>query len=204
VIPSVVAEPPSSSWTEAAAVAPPSIAEGSGASVVQWSALRDGRAPEATLVTACIAATIPGWVEDMRPAIEARATGIVASTAERLARAPIEAREEDGVLVLRSSSAREGRLGTARTFLGFDEDRVFTCFAACVTDAPVRGAVACDAAVGGARLEGSLGPPRPGLALRAVTWAVHHPRETAAAGAVLTIAFGVLAVTTRRRPRVRI
>lgn len=203
-MPHVVAEPPPS-WIAAEVTAPP-IAEGTGAKVVAWRAWRaakDETARDPTFVRACIATAIPGWVEDMRPATEMRMVGIVASTAERLANAPIEARNEGGMLLLYAAGThgQSGRLGVSRAFLGFDEAHLYTCFAMCVAKTPSADAVACDANAEHAVLEGSTPPPHPGLALSAVTWGIHHPRETATTAAVLTLLGGVLAITTRRRPR---
>jgi hypothetical protein len=52
-----------------------------------------------------------------------------------------------------------------------------------------------------ARLESSGPPPAPGVGLRALTWGIHHPNETATilAGALGLAA--ILAVVTRRKPR---
>lgn len=196
-MPFVAAAPPAA-WA-VADVAPPEVAPSSGARVTQWSVMRG--AGEATFVAACVATPIPGWVEDMRPAVEARSVGLVASTAQRLAKGPIEASDRDGLFVIRrAGAAAPGDLGTARTFLGFDDANVFTCYAACV--ATSAGATrACDATVKDARLERSGPPPHPSMALSAVTFCVHHPRETAGVVATLTTAFGVLAIVTRRRPR---
>jgi hypothetical protein len=107
---------------------------------------------------------------------------------------------------MRAASRLDGpALGIARTFVGFDDaPRVLTCFAACATRRRDAEAPACEAAARAARLDGSVAPPKPGLALGAVTWAVHNPRPAAACGAVLVLALALLAIQTRRRPRSRI
>jgi hypothetical protein len=58
--------------------------------------------------------------------------------------------------------------------------------------------------VDAARLEGSAAPPAPGLALGALTWAVHHPGATVSWGGVFVFFLAVFAIRTRRRPRSRI
>jgi hypothetical protein len=210
--PSVLAEPPPG-WA-AVDVPRPEISHDASAAITQWTATRSP-AGDATLLAACLSAPIPGWVEDMRAPIEARNVGVMAATAQRLAGVPVEARPDGHVLVLRAAGAPDApRLGAARTFIGFDAERVSTCFAICAArseggaraldrGAPPRAALACDASIDAARLEGSAAPPRPGLALRAVTWTVHHPAPVATASAVLVACASVLAVALRRRPRAR-
>jgi hypothetical protein len=141
----------------------------------------------------------------MRPAVEARTAALAGASAGKITGVPIDVRpDRDGLFVLRAASDLGGPvIGTARTFLGFDESRVFTCFATC-SDRAVRGGRqhdACAQAVAGARLEGSRPPPRPGLGLRSVTWAVHHPRPAGLGAVVVVLLAGILAVATRRRPR---
>jgi hypothetical protein len=180
--PSVAVVPPAG-WS-AAELAPPVLAGGADARVVHWSAFAapDGRA---RLLAGCVATPIPGWVEDMRPAVEARARGLADGSADRLVGGDAAA--------------------LTRTFLGFTRTEVVTCFATCAapksTSPPVR---ACDGAVEAARLEGGAAPPPAGLALGTVTWGVHHPRAAVAGGALATFLVAVVAVAARRRPRSRI
>lgn len=194
----------------------PNIAESSGARFTQWEASRSA-ADGAALVTGCVATPIPGWVEDMRPAVEARTVALAGAAASKITGAPVDARSaDDRTFELRAANDLAGPIvGRARTFVGFDESHVLTCFAACAAKSgaslrqeppPGRpaGPVECAAAISGARLEGALPPPSPGLALRAATWAVHHPRPTALGALGLAVMVGILAVALRRRPRSRI
>jgi hypothetical protein len=232
--PSVALEPPVG-WADASAeIAQPPIAAGSGATLTQW---RVSRSPaNEVLVGACVATPIPGWVEDLRPSVVARTTAFTAAAAERVIGVPIELREARGAqsaeraeelaggvaggapdreadrrfLVLPAGAPESGpRLGSARTFLGFGEGSVVTCFVLCASrgaapEPPPSRARACDSSVLGARLEGDAAPPPPGAGLRGVTWAVHNPRSAAAWAGAIVAALGVLAVVSRRRPRSRI
>lgn len=201
-------------WIEASAeVALPPLGSGSGSKYTQWSAKRSPSAGE-TLLLGCVATPIPGWVEDMRPTVDYRTVALMNATAERIAGAPIEARDETGYFSLHPAGAPAGAapVGIGRSFVGWDHAAVVTCFATCARVRPGRTAAAgdpagrraCDASVLAARLEGSTAAPRPGLVLGAMTWAVHHPSRTVAWGGILTIALGTLAVGARRRQRSRI
>jgi hypothetical protein len=142
----------------------------------------------------------------MRPAVDARTVALMHGSAERVVGIPVEVRDEAGHFYLRPVGAPEDapRIGLARTFVGWNEGAVATCFAVCAS-VPDRGAHRrCDASVLTARLEGSLGPPPPGMALGAVTWAVHHPSQTVTWGGALAFALGVVAIASRRRPRSRL
>jgi hypothetical protein len=208
--PSVALEPPVG-WADASAeIAQPPIAAGSGAALTQWGASRSP-AGDQVLVAACVATPIPGWVEDLRPSVVARTTAFTAAAAERVIGVPIELREADGRFLVATAGAPDGspRLGSARTFLGFGEGSVVTCFALCAARGATREAApspprACEGSVVGARLEGDAAPPPPGAGLRGVTWAVHNPRRTAAWAGAIVVALGALAVASRRRPRSRI
>ena len=198
--PDVAAEPPPG-WATAD-VAPPPLGEGTRASVTQWRAARGPHG--VTWVTGCIAAPVPGWVEDMRPAIEARTLALAGATAGRVAGVPVDARPgpEGTWALVPAGATAPAPLGTARTFLGFDPERVFGCFALCAAPPDAVVAPECDR-IAGARLEGGGAPPPPGLVLGATSWAVHHPRTSGGALAGLAVAAGLLAVLTRPRPRSR-
>lgn len=196
-------------FTEAATdVAQAPLGSGTGSAFTQWMATRSPTTKD-TLLLGCVATPIPGWVEDMRPAVDARAVALMDASLERVVGVPIEARDASGHFSLRPVGAPEDapRLGIARTFVGFTEEEVVTCFAACATPKSVErpGAPrACDGSVLVARLDGSRPPPPSGVMLGAVTWAVHHPRAAITWGSVLVVALGAGAVASRRRPRSRI
>lgn len=180
--PSVAAEPPPG-WL-AAELARPPFSSGSSAVVTQWTAWRAPASGEGLLL-GCIATPIPGWAEDMRPAVEAHAIGLAGTSADRLAGGDADAH--------------------TRTFVGWAAGDVVTCFATCAAPkATARGARTCDASVDAARFEGGSAPPSPGLGLGAVTWAVHHPAATVQWGGAFVFFLAVVAVLTRRRPRSRI
>jgi hypothetical protein len=186
----------------------PKIAESSGAVFSMWIASRSATG-DAAFVVGCVATPIPGWVEDMRPAVEGRTVALAGASASKITGGPIDARSgNDGVLDLRAANDVTGSvIGHARTFLGFDTSRVFTCFATCASTTPGTSDSSsreCDRSVAEARLEESLPPPPPGLALRSVTWAVHHPRSAALGAFGLMVLAGIVAVAFRRRPRSRI
>lgn len=194
--PIVAAEAPSA-WV-AADVARPPLAESSGAS---WASWRTMRSPEgdATLVTACVAAAVPGWVDDMRPAFSARAVSLAGATASTIAGFGVETFDDGDMLGLRAVGGGP-TVGHAKTFLGFGGTNAFSCFAVCAarTNATASG---CNEVMVQTRLEGGGAPPEPGLSLRAVTWGVHHPSTTACAFGAATLLSAVLAVVMRRKPR---
>lgn len=204
-MPRLAFEPPSG-WGAAPDIAPPTISAATGAELVEWRALA---APDgsAAFAAGCVAKRIPGWVDEMRPAVAARATALAGVCAEEIAGVAIDGRGgEGGALVLRAANDLGGPvLGHARTFVGFDEARVFACFATCASRGPAaeESSRGCEGALASARLDGSAAPPPPGLVLRGVTWAVHHPRPAVSAGGVLVVAAAIAALVTRRRPRSR-
>ncbi|MBX3202292.1 MAG: hypothetical protein KF894_29455 [Labilithrix sp.] len=200
-----VAHAPPAGWSATAELPKPKIADSAGASLVAWSAHRSADG-DAALVSGCVATPIPGWVEDMRPAVEGRTVALAGASAAAITGAPVDARPgADGIFELRAVSELAGPpIGHARTFVGFDDARVLTCFATCVGTRATPSPRACDASVVAARLEGSSPPPAAGLALRGATWAVHHPRPTALGAGALAATLAVVALVTRRRPRSRI
>jgi hypothetical protein len=216
-IPSVrvrATEPPPG-WTDISTeLTPPPIGSASGSTFTQWGALRSSANGE-TFLAGCVATPIPGWVDDMRPTVDYRTVSLMNAAAARIVGVPVESRDATGHFSLRPVGAPEDapRVGIARTFVGWDEHAVITCFAICATGrvdpraAPGDDAAlprGCDATVLTARLDGSGPPPRPGVVLGAVTWAVHHPSPTVLWGGVLAFAAGTLAVALRRRQRSRI
>ena len=192
-----------SGWSEAADVAPPKVS--TSATLTSFRALVAPGGDE-VLVRGCIASSIPGWVEDMRPAIEARTLALVGAATEKATGAPVDARKEGDVFALRPAARLDGpRIGIGRPFVGFDDAHVVTCFASCVAR-PSRGGPTgrvngCESAVLGAHLSPDPPPPAPGMLLGAVTWAVHHPRSFTEGAGLLVGAAVVLALLFRPRPR---
>lgn len=203
--PDVVLAAPPADWRPAPGIAPPKVT--SAATLTSFEALA---APtgDAFLVRGCVAAKIPGWVEDMRPSIEARGVALLGAATERATALPTDARPRPGspgVFELRPAAHLDAPpTGTGRSILGFGEQsEVLTCFASCVSLAgPPR--EACESAVVGAHLSADLPPPPPGILLGATTWAVHHPRPFAGGAAALLVASVALALALRPRPRSRI
>jgi hypothetical protein len=206
-------EPPPG-WTDTTTeLTPPAIGSASGSTFTQWGALRSPVNGE-TFLVGCVATPIPGWVDDMRPTVDYRTVSLMNAAAERIVGVPLEGRDAAGHFSLRPVGAPEDapRVGIARTFVGWDEHDVVTCFAACargragpsVAPGDGEGPRGCDASVLTARLEGSKAPPSPGVVLGAVTWAVHHPSPTVLRGGALVFVAGALAVALRRRQRSRI
>lgn len=188
------AEPPAG-W-RATEIPPPALGGGSGARLAQWAA---HRSPDGdVLLVGCVSTPIPGWVEDMRGAVEARAFALTASSIEKIVGQDLTAHEEDGHVAHRTADGSVRAV--SRTFVGWNGPAVVTCFATCVGPA-ARG---CDRQVDEASLGGGTAPPPPGLALGLVTWAVHHPTQTVVGASVLVFFAGVIAVAARRRPRSRI
>lgn len=216
-VPHVAVEAPPG-WVATELERPP-IAESSGARFTQWLAWRAAE-DDAALVAGCVSSPIPGWVEDMRPAVEARTIALAGAAAGKITGSPLDARaeEETATLALRAANDLGGPLvGRARTFVGFDEAHVFTCFAACASrrspalrhDAPSAARTdgtssGCTSAIAASRVEGTAPPPEPGIALRVATWSVHHPRPVTLGGLGIVVLAGALAVVLRRRPRSRI
>lgn len=197
-------------FAPAEGVEPPAIAASSGARLVGFRPLRGPGG--AVFASGCVATSIPGWVDDMRAPIEARTVALVGAASERLRGAPIDVGTDEldrpaptaHVLarahVLRlASRLEEPPIGSARSFVGFDDGAVLTCFATCVAEDPAL----CSGATRASRLVGSTPAPAPGVALRGVDWAVHHPRDTAVGGGLTIVALGILAVITRRKTRSR-
>jgi hypothetical protein len=204
----VAAEAPAG-WGRVA-FGPPDLSQSPQVALVDWSAWGppDG-APTASarLVTACFEAKTTTWTPEAEPLVLDKIAQVATSTALRLAPVGplhVVGTDRTGDLVSQrlEGSFEHGWVGS-RTFLGFQTQTqsVVACFALCVDDAARDG---CASSLRTASMVGQLGaPPSEGLGLRVTMAAVHHPR-TAATLAVLLAALGaVLAVATRRRPRVR-
>lgn len=136
----------------------------------------------------------------MRPAFSGRVVSLAGATAAQISGFAVETFPEGDALGLRAAGGGP-TVGFTKTFLGFAGTNVHSCFVVCAgaNAAPAP----CNEVVVQTRLVGGDAPPQPGLALRAVTWAVHHPSTTATAFGAVTLLGAVLAVVTRRKPRAR-
>ncbi len=98
----------------------------------------------------------------------------------------------------------EGRSGAARSEQGFvaaGDPTLASCFVLC---ADKRGPPRCANQVATTTTSRSFVPaPTPGAALRALSFLVHHPTETAWGGAALLTTLAALAIATRKRPKRR-
>lgn len=136
----------------------------------------------------------------MRPAFAGRVVSLAGATAAQISGFAVETFPDGDVLGLRAAGGGP-TVGFTRTFVGFGGTNVHSCFAVCA--GPNAAPAPCNEVVVQTRLVGGDAPPKPGVALRAVTWAVHHPSNTASAFAAVTLIGAALAVATRRKPRAR-
>ena len=98
--PSVATELPPGFIEAAADVQRPAIGTGSGSVFTQWQAWRSPESRD-TLLLACVATPIPGWVEDMRPSVDARTVSVMNASVERIVGVPVETRDMSGHFALR-------------------------------------------------------------------------------------------------------
>ena len=198
-LPHMVADLPA--W-EVLSLPKPGLGEGADVAYTSYEARRrDGASP--TLVSGCVAAPVPGWVEDMRRPVEHRGMNLLVVSGQIATGEPVGTEGvpgQEGLFTLWSDGKR---VGTARLGLGFDDEpRVFTCWLVCANKDGNTGA--CDDVVRTARFDSGDPPPPPGVALSVVTWAVHHPRTAAPAAGAVVVVLGALAVVLRKKPRTRI
>lgn len=184
------------------ALVPPVPSEASGAvlrTFEAWKLPTEG----AAVVVGCLSTPVPGWVEEMRQPVMARAEAWTAKLAEKVAGVPVELRGDGEVRKVHEVTA--GPKGSARTFLTFEHEgrgaRVVTCGIACAGED--RAKDTCEAVVRGSRVVGGSAPPAPTAGLAALSWAVRHPAPTAGATAGAAAALLLALVLFRRRPRSR-
>ncbi len=165
-------------------LAPPDLTQSPQLAVEQWEGTRD--ASGHLLAWGCVAGNTSAWNADATEIAQDK----LAELASKTVTAPMHVVRTAQNGHERALSADDGN-ATARTLLAFTPDHAHGCFVACES-------AACREAVDDAKLAGELAPPpAPGVALDALSWAVHHPHEALAAfGAVLALAAG-LAIATR-------
>jgi hypothetical protein len=189
----LIAVPPG--WTRDGDLAPIDLSQTPQLALEQWGSARDATG-KTNIAWACVGTDVGTWNADVTELANQKLAEIASGTAARMhgSATPMH-------VVRQSSDARDRTLVTAddgdaptnisaRTFLVFTESRAHGCFVSCASD--------CGSAIDDAKITGELrDPPPAGAGLRALSYAVHHPRV--AAGALFaTIALAAaIAIATR-------
>jgi hypothetical protein len=196
VVVKLSAEAPAGFVSDDARLSAPDLSETPQIALEQWNVFADG--PQ-LLVTACFGGQAGSWLPEADEVALQKLSQITLSTALRagldVGMKPIDSAREGAV----RTQTLDGEGLRAKTLLGFEPGGVaHGCFALCV-----RGGSECQKATANARLEGTLvEPPAPSLAMRGLSWAVHHPDIAAGGIAGLFVVSGIVAILTRRRVRV--
>ena len=178
-------------WTRDGDLAPIDLSQTPQLALEQWGSARDATTGANAIAWACVGTDVGTWNADVTELANQKLAEIASGTAARMHGAPTPMH-----VVRQSTDARDRTLAadegdaSARTFLVFTDAKAHGCFVSCATS--------CDRAIDDAKVVGELrDPPPAGAGLRALSYAVHHPRV--AAGALLaTIAVAAaLAIATR-------
>jgi hypothetical protein len=151
----------------------------------QWGSARDGSG-KTTIAWACIGTDVSTWNADVTELANQKLAELASGTAARMHGSATPMHVVSTMDRARTLQADEGA-AHARTFLVFSESRAHGCFVACADDANV------DARIVGDARE----PPPAGVGLRALSYAVHHPRVAAGALAATILFAAALAIATR-------
>jgi hypothetical protein len=157
----------------------------------QWGSARDATG-KTTTAWACVGTDVSTWNADVTELANQKLAEIASGTAARMhgAATPMHVVQQSADARDRTLAADEGD-AAARTFLVFTDARAHGCFVACVED--------CGRTIADARMTGELrDPPHAGAGLRALSYAVHHPRV--AAGALLATIAVAAALAIAKRP----
>jgi hypothetical protein len=173
-------------------LAPPDFSQSPRLSLEQWHGARDASG-QIVLAWGCTAADASSWSPDATELAQGKLAELASSTAARMRdRATpmhVVATADEGRT--RSLAADGTETGVARTFIAFTSGRAHGCFVTCTT-------AACEKSVADARVEGALvAPPSPGIGLRALGLAVHHPRGALGVLGAILVGAAVLAIATR-------
>ncbi len=188
---------PPDGWN-AASLAPPDLTQAPQLSLEQWSG-RTGGAREGTLVWGCVRGDVSQWSADATELAQSKLVELSASTLSRIG--------EGSLHVVRATTSQDGRVleqtlasespARARTFVAFTKspEQAHACLVVCSE------AERCGDAVDRASVEGAIvEPPSPGIALRALSAAVHHPHTAVGVVAAVIVLVAGLAVATRPKP----
>jgi len=157
---------------------------------------------ERALVRTCVALAADGWVAEAEPIAFERLVGLAAATVARArGKGPVwhEAPTPAGPAwplrrVLLPHEGDDAEASLALGFVGSGGHEAVACFAVSYGGAP---------AAREARFLAPFGPPpEPGLTLRGLVWAVHHPREVAGGAGGIALTLALLYLWSRPRPRI--
>jgi hypothetical protein len=177
-------------WTRDGDLAPIDLTQTPQLSLEQWGSARDVTGAN-TIAWACVGTDVGTWNADVTELANQKLAEIASGTAARMhgSATPMHDVRHSEDARDRTLAADEGD-AAARTFLVFTDARAHGCFVACSNH--------CGNTIDDARVAGELrDPPSAGSGLRALSYAVHHPRVAAGAllGAIALAA--ALAITTR-------
>jgi hypothetical protein len=190
----VVVVPPG--YTRDGDLAPIDLSQTPQLSLEQWGSARDATG-KTNIAWACVGTDVGTWNADVTELANQKLAEIASGTAARMhgsATPPMHVvRQSDDARDRTLTIADDGVAPTnisARTFLVFTESRAHGCFVSCAND--------CGTTIDDARVTGDLhDPPPAGAGLRALSYAVHHPRVAAGALLAVIALAAALAIATR-------
>lgn len=191
----LIVETPSGFGADPARLPPPDLSETPQITLESWTVDTDG---PAMLVTACFGGQAGSWLPEADDVAMQKLSQITLSTAMRagldVSMRPVGDAREGAV----RTQTLEGEGLRAKTLLGFEAGGAARgCFVLCV-----RGGSSCREAADRSHLDGALvEPPPPRAAMRALSWAVHHPAHAGSAILGVFVLGGIVAIFTRRRVR---
>ena len=156
----------------------------------QWGSARDASG-KTTIAWACVATDVGTWNADVSELANQKLVEIASGTAARMHGSPTPMHlVHENVRDRTFFSDDEATAAAARTFLVFTPERAHGCFVACASP--------CGQTIDDARIVGDLREPPPASAsLRAISYAVHHPRVAAGAVGAAVIFAAAVAIATR-------
>ena len=156
----------------------------------QWGSARDAGG-KTTIAWACVGADVGTWNADVTELANQKLAEIASGTAARMHGSPTPMHlVRENVRDRTFFSDDEGIAASARTFLVFTPERAHGCFVACSSD--------CGSTIEDAKIVGDLREPPPaGVSLRAISYAVHHPRVAAGAIGAAVVVAAAVAIATR-------
>ncbi len=185
---------PPDGWTSGTLPAP-DLAQAPQLTLEQWSsASHDG---VVGLAWGCVRGDVSQWSDDASELAQGKLVELAQGTLARMGVTQglhVVARPADATILEQTLESDGTPTARARALLAFTRDpgQAHACIVVCADT------TGCDRAVTDASLHGELvAPPRPGLGLRALSAAVHHPHAALGVllGAVLLAA--ALAIATR-------